>query len=528
MTQTLVRTEHLLDGTGAAARPADILVDDGVITQIEEFGRLTTRGRVLLESGPDVVSPGFIDVHSHADNAPMLEQNDLSKILQGVTTEVVGNCGLSLAPVVPETAAVLDDYVRRIFPSIPWSWTTFAQFLEAVDAHGYVTNYVPLVGHHSLRIAAMGMSDAEPDDRQLRTMVGFVDEALDAGAFGLSTGLIYPPGVFATTDEIVALAKRLPPGRLYATHMRGEGPQLLQSIREALEVGGKSGRRVQISHLKAAGRPVWGTMPDALELLDAARAGGLDVRHDVYPYTAGSTMLTATLPPWFHEGGGSSVLRRLQDPSALTRLEFDLAHNDEGWDNLLYGAGWEGIVIASSGSHRFEGLSLAQIADERRCSPFDALVHTLITEKLQVSMINHSIHEDDLVHAMSHPATMIGSDGLPPGVGGKPHPRAYGTFPRILGRYTREKGVLDLPEAVRRMTSLPADTFGLRDRGLVAPGMAADLVNFAPETIEDLADYESPTKPPAGINWVMQNGHVVARNGHYQGERTGRRLRPKT
>ena len=526
MVQTLVRTEHLLDGTGAAARAADVLVQDGVITQVEDFGGLTARGRDVVETGTHAVTPGFIDVHSHADNAPLLEHDDVSKILQGVTTEVVGNCGLSLAPLVPERRAALDDYIRRIFPPIPWSWNAFAEFLDVTDRHGYVTNYVPLVGHHALRIAAMGMSDAAPDEQQLRVMTNLLDEAMAAGAFGLSTGLIYPPGVFAATDEVVALAQQLPEGRLYASHIRGEGPQLLQSIREAVEVGTKARRRVQISHLKAAGRPVWGSMGDAIELLDAARADGVDVRHDVYPYTAGSTMLTATLPPWFHEGGGANVQRRLTDPECLARLEADLARNDTGWENLLYGAGWEGIVVASSMSHRFDGMSLARIAGELRCSPFTALVQTLVTEELQVSMINHSIHEDDLVRAMSHPSTMIGSDGLPPGVQGKPHPRAYGTFPRVLARYTREKGVLDLPDAVRKMTSLPADTFGLADRGVVAPGTAADLVCFSPDSVEDRADYDSPTEPPVGIDWVMQNGRIVVKDGVYRGERAGHRLVP--
>jgi N-acyl-D-amino-acid deacylase len=526
MAQTLVRTQHLLDGTGAAARAADVLVQDGVVAQVEEFGRLPAQGRDVVETGPHALMPGFIDVHSHADNAPLLERDDVSKILQGVTTEVVGNCGFSLAPLAPDTRAVLDDYIQRIFPPIPWSWNTFEEFLEVTDRHGYVTNYAPLVGHNALRIAAMGMSDAAPDERQLRTMANLLDDAMEAGAFGLSTGLIYPPGVFSSTDEIVALARRLPEGRLYASHMRGEGRQLLLSIREALKVGTQARRRVQISHLKAAGRPAWGSMGDALKLLDTARTDGVDVRHDVYPYTAGSTMLTAVLPPWFHEGGGANVLWRLTDPTSLARLEADLACNDVGWENLLYGAGWDGIVVSSSASHRFEGLSLAQIADELQCSRFSALVQTLVTEQLQVSMINHSIHEDDLVRVMSHPSTMVGSDGLPPGVEGKPHPRAYGTFPRVLARYTREKGVLEFPDAVRRMTSLPADTFGLADRGVVTPGMAADLVCLAPDTVEDRADYESPTTPPVGIHWVMQNGRIVVEAGCYRGERAGRRLVP--
>jgi N-acyl-D-aspartate/D-glutamate deacylase len=524
--QVLVRGADVIDGTGAAARRADVLVTSDYIEAVEPPGSLPVNGRTVLDCEGATLTPGFIDVHSHADNAPFLHDDDTSKILQGVTTEIVGNCGFSLAPRVGEHAAALESYSLRIFPPITWRWNTFRELLAAADERGYVTNYAPLVGHHALRIAAMGMSDAAPDDRELRVMGELLDEAVQAGAFGLSTGLIYPPGLFAETHEIECLASRLPQGRLYATHMRGEGRQLQSSIAEAVRVGEHSRRRVQVSHLKAAGKANWGSMPQALALLDEARARGVDVRHDVYPYTAGSTMLTATLPPYFQEGGEPNVLRRLQDPESVARLREDLAADDGSWENQVIGAGWDGIVVASSVTHRFDGMSIAEIAADKGAEPFDALVDVLLVEELKVSMIVFSMQEDDLREALRHPLTMVGSDGLPPGVGGKPHPRMYGTFPRVLARYCREQRMFPVEEAVRRMTSLPADTFGLADRGSITPGSAADLVALDAATVQDRADYRESTRSPTGIHWIMQGGTVVARDGRYLGPRAGRRLLP--
>jgi N-acyl-D-aspartate/D-glutamate deacylase len=526
MDVTVVRGANLLDGSGSTNRRADILVRGTTIEAVEAAGALDgVDASVVLDAAGATLTPGFIDVHSHADNAPLLAEDDTSKILQGVTTEVVGNCGFSLAPHLEETGKVIEDYSGRFFPPLSWSWGSFAELLEVTDGCGYVTNYAPLVGHHALRIAAMGMADRAPTTTELDRMGGLLQEACQAGAFGLSSGLIYPPGVFSETDELVALASRLPDNRIYTTHMRGEGGHLLASIAEALRIGEESGRPVQVSHLKASGRPMWGSMGDAIEMLDAGRSRGLEVRHDVYPYTASSTMLTAILPRWFQEGGDTDVMRRLTDKPSLARLRADLGADDD-WANLALGTGWDGVVISSSPSHRFDGRSVQDIADSTGADPVDAAVDVLLAEQLKVTMVMYSMHEDDLVLALEHPDTMIGSDGLPPGLGGKPHPRMYGTFPRVLSRYVRDRKVLSLPEAVRKMTSLPASTFGLRDRGLVEPRRAADLVLFDPGTVVDRADYDDPVQPPAGISWVMQNGRIVARDGQYLGGRAGRRLTP--
>lgn len=520
-----LRNASLIDGARGPARLVDIGINDGRIDWVMPAGTAPPEVDGIDVAGR-TVTPGFIDVHSHADNAPFLAEDDTSKVVQGVTTEVVGNCGFSLAPLSEPHRALFQRYSRRLFPELPWGWSSVAEYFEAADQRGYVTNYVPLVGHHTLRIAALGMAHRDPSVDERAAMGRLVDEAVEAGVFGLSTGLIYPPGVFARPDEISDLVAGLPATAIYATHMRGESSQLMASIHEAIAVARASGRPLQVSHLKVAGRPNWGNMPAALEALDDARAEGLVVTHDVYPYTAGSTMLTATLPPWFQDGGDAEVLRRLEDPESLARLAEDLERDDGTWENQVLGAGWEGIVVASSPSHTHDGKDIATIAEELDVSPLDALVEVLRSESLQVSMVVHSMQEPDLELAMRHPATMIGSDGLPPGTGGKPHPRAYGTFPRVLGRYVRERRTLGLEEAVHKMTGLPARTFGLHDRGVVAEGNVADLVVLEADVVVDTATYERPATPPRGIDLVLQAGQVVVRDGVYQGTRAGRRLVP--
>ncbi|MFW3172654.1 N-acyl-D-amino-acid deacylase family protein [Geodermatophilus sp. CPCC 206100] len=526
--RTLLRDALVVDGTGAPARAGDVLVEGDRIAAVEPPGLLSGDGAAVRELGGAVLCPGFVDVHSHADNAPLLAEDDQSKITQGVTTEVVGNCGFSLAPISAAHRDDLQGLMSRIFPAMVADWSTFPELFATLDGAGYVTNYAPLVGHHSLRVAAMGMADGAPDADQLAAMRHATEQALEAGAFGLSTGLIYPPGLFARDAEIQALAEVMPADRPYVTHMRGEGRMLLDSISEAIRIAEGSGRPLQVSHLKAAGRAVWGRMGEALALLDAARDRGVDVTHDVYPYLAGSTMLTATLPPWFQEGGNPSVLRRLEEPASLERLRRDIEADDGDWENHVTACGWGGIVVASTRSHTHDGKSIQQIAEETGADPLDALVDVLRAEELEASMIIFSMREEDLVEALAHPLTMVGSDGLPPGGGGRPHPRMWGTFPRVLARYVRETGLLSLEEAVRKMTSLPARRFGLADRGEVRAGAVADLVVLDPATVQDEADYADPVRPASGVLDVLVGGTVVVDRGSYVGTRAGRRLAPSS
>lgn len=526
--QVLLQGGLVVDGSGAEPTSADVLIGDGRIKAVEPAGQISSDGYEVRDVSGLVVSPGFIDVHSHADNAPMLEEDDTSKILQGVTSEVVGNCGFSLAPVVEGREDELAALTSRLFPPLPWGWSSFADLLGRLDAAGYVTNYAPLVGHGTLRLAVAGF-EARPTSEAERCRMGdFAVEAAEAGAFGLSSGLIYPPGLFGDTDEIAAVAARLPEGRLYATHMRGEGSHLKASIDEALEIGRRSGKPVQVSHLKSAGRQNWGGVTGALEQLAQARAEGQSVTQDVYPYTASSTMLAACLPPWCQEGGNLAVLGRLNNSGTLSRLRSEIeAGPAEDWENHVAGAGWDGIMVSSTASHLHEGRTLPEIGQELGTDPFDALVTVLRDEQLRVSMVVFSMCEEDLELALKDAHTMIGSDGLPPGVGGKPHPRLFGTFPRILGRYSRERATLDLATAVYKMTGLPAATFGMKERGLIKPGAVADLVAFRAAKVTDRCDYRDPVHPPTGLAWVMQGGHVVVDDGRWLGTRRGQRLTPR-
>ncbi|MFI0418592.1 amidohydrolase family protein [Spongiactinospora sp. 9N601] len=522
MSRYVVSGGLVADGGGGEPEPADVLVEGERIAAVGPPGAFS--GVPQIDASGLAVAPGFIDAHSHADNAPFLAADDTTKILQGVTTEIVGNCGFSLAP--RGDAATYDEYVSRLFPRLEPTWTGFPEFLAAADAAGYVTNHCPLVGHGTLRVAAFGVADRPPEPGELAQMRRRLDEALEAGAFGLSSGLIYPPGAYAATEELIALAAALGPDRVYATHLRAEGAHLIPAIEEALRVAAEAGCRTQISHLKSVGRPNRGGVGRALALLDRARETGLAVRQDAYPYAASATSLTAALPPSYLAGDAPAVLARLCAPDAARRLARDLADGPPGWENRVALAGWDAMLITDTASGAHVGRTLAEVATDLRADPVEALIHVLVSERLRVSAVTFWMDEDDVRAALAHPHTMIGSDGLPPGTAGRPHPRLYGTFPRILGRYVREAGVLTLGEAVRRMTALPAAWFGVPDRGRIAPGLIADLVAFDPVTVRDTGDYHDPAGAPEGIAWVAQAGRLTVANGRHLGVRAGRRLLP--
>jgi dihydroorotase/N-acyl-D-amino-acid deacylase len=373
----------------------------------------------------------------------------------------------------------------------------------------------------------MGMENREPTRQEQIRMEELLEEALDAGAFGMSTGLVYPPGVFSKTDEIVELAKRLHTHSVYASHIRGEGSNLLESVAEALLIGESSGRRVVISHHKATGKRNWGATKHSLQLIQAARDRGVDVYQDMYPYTAGSTFLSSLIPPEFHEGGKDLLLSRLTDQSELQRIRRRLDEPPtSSFQNTLFESGYESVLISSTNSRSFEGQTLVEAARSLGKSDFDTLIHILVSEDLSPQMIVFFIDESDIERVMRNKRTAFGSDGAFPGTVGKSHPRTFGTFPRVLSRYVRDKTILTLEEGVRKMTSLPAEMFHLGEVGQIAPGKLADLVAFDPETISDDLDYQDPVRPPKGIAWVMQGGQVVARENQFLGTRCGRRFEP--
>lgn len=528
MDSTVLRGAAVVDGTGRPAEPADVLISGDRIAAIAGPGSIPTDGvsRVLDLSGLTVM-PGFIDSHAHSDNAALLDYTDTSKTAQGVTTEINGNCGFTLAPRAAENIDGFQSLVRRIFPEHDWCWSTYPQFLEHIAEAGLPTNFASLIGHNTLRIAAMGLEERPPSLQERHIMRRELDEALAAGAVGLSTGLVYPPGVYSRTQEIVELASALPATAVYASHMRNEGQHLRRSIDETLSVAEQAGVRCHLSHLKVADRRQWGAMAEVVEGLHHHRAAGVHITQDVYPYTAASTMLTAVLPPWMHAGGTRPLLERLRSAGCREQIRAQIGDPAADFENYALAAGWENIVVSSSGTQRYDGASLAQIAHLRGQDPIDALADLLIEEELRATMIMHIMAEEDLQRALADPQTMIGSDGLPQGTGGRPHPRAFGSFTRVLDVYVRQRGLLELEEAVRRMTSLVADTFCLPGRGRVREGHFADLVAVDLEGLEDRATYAEPQAPPRGIEHVWLNGEPVVDSGRPTRRRAGRVLRAR-
>lgn len=527
---TLIRGALVIDGTGAEGFVSDVFLESGRVAAVG--GDASTIGRqadLIVDGAGLVLTPGFIDAHSHADASPFLPGSDVSKISQGVTSEVIGNCGFSLAPAPEKFRLSIQELTGRLFPPLAFGWETVSEFLAETDRLGHATNTVPLVGHHAVRNAVMGLTDDPVTAETIRSMRTELAAALDAGVFGLSSGLIYPPGMFADQDELVQLASALPTDRTYCSHLRNEGRRLIEAVDEAIEVAKLAGCRLQISHLKAAGRSAWGQVPRALDRMDAARDRGMTVHHDVYPYEANSTMLASCLPPWFHEAGAEQTMRLLRDPIALDRAERDLGRDDGTWENWVAGSGWENVLIASTATHSdYEGLNLADAARRRGTSPFETLVDLLLENELKATMSVFAMHEDDVRAAIAHPFAMIGSDGLPLGTGGKPHPRLYGTFTRVINRYVNEQQLLTLPEAVARMTSVPAAAFNIPNRGVLRAGAAADAVLFEAEQVRDRATFADPELLSTGIETVFVNGHIAFTDSAATNRRAGQRLSPTT
>ncbi len=500
----------VIDGTGMPARRADVGVRDGRIDAIGDLRAATARE--TIDATDHVVAPGFIDSHTHGDVAWSLPDEHLdvktAELRQGVTTEVTGNCGFSPFPADGPHADQVTALMGALLGSAATAWPDLAAYRGS--ATGMYANIAPLVGHGSIRAAILGFGDRAPDAAELRAMIGLAERALAQGAVGISSGLVYAPGLYSRTDELIAVARALRgTGRPYVTHMRGETDMVADSVREAIQIGRDAGVPVHISHHKTSGKENWGRTAETLAIIDAARAEGLDVTIDVYPYTAGSTLLHSILPPWALADGIEAMVARLGDRAARDRISRDFRDGLPGWQNQQRAAGWEGIVIAScAGRPQLEGRRATELGPD----PAEAVFDLIETERGRVTMIAHTMREDDVERVIAHSASMIGSDAIP--LPGKPHPRLAGTFVRILGHYVRERGIVDLPTAMRKMTALPAARFGLMDRGLLERGKIADLVVFDPATVLDRATYDQPLLAPVGVRLVVLNGQVVVRAGN--------------
>lgn len=476
----IVRGATVVDGTGGPARSTDVAVlDDRIIG----MGALEIDGATIVDGAGKVLTPGFIDTHTHDDFAAILYPDMGFKVQGGVTTCVVGNCGFGAAPHRWGSAMARAFHPEATFDE----WDGYAGYLDRLDDAPPSVNIAALIGHGTVRAGAMRMDERAPTSGELEAMQASVAEGMKAGCIGMSSGLIYPPGMWADTDELVALAEVVADrGGIYTSHIRNEADRLLEAIDEAIAIGARAGLPVVISHLKITGPDNWGRVSEALARIDAA---GPSVAADQYPYTAGSTVLSAV-------AGGDGI--SAPDPSA--------------------------VVIASTDSHPgWHGRSLADLAGELGVDPADAGQAVLESEP-SATVILHVMHEDDVRTVMAHPGIMIGSDGIP-SLEGQPHPRLFGTFARVLGHYSRDLGLLSLEEAVHRMTGRSAEVFGLADRGVIRPGAFADLVMFDAAEIIDRSTYEDPQQTPAGIDKVWVNGELVVDAGAHVGARPGRTLR---
>jgi N-acyl-D-amino-acid deacylase len=530
MSSFLIRGAQVTDGSSREPFRGDIAVENELITEV--LPSIKGGGKVVIEADGLVAAPGFIDIHSHTDLSIFKHPLAESKALQGVTTEVVGNCGIGAFPVNDERRAILIDYLKMHefhLPSDGLSWNNFTQFADQLDCIGLGLNLVPLVAHGALRIAVLGAEDRIPGDEELRGMKNLLGDSLEQGAWGLSTGLIYPPGSFAKTEELVDLAKVATRyGTLYASHVRGEGATLMEALSEAIRVGKKSGVRVEVSHLKALGKDNWGRAKEVLLKLEKARQGGVDIAADQYPYEATSTSLTALVPPWAHAGGVGELLKKLASPETAERLRTAILHE------IDQRGGPSRILIAGIGSVKNIGLSgknVGQIAEIWNCPPEIVVMRLLLEEKAAVGAVYFTLSDEDVVVILSSDEVAVGSDGM--GMNAEEdfrkstHPRSYGTFPRVLGVYVREKGILSMAEAIHKMTGLAASRVGLRNRGLIKPGFIADLVLFDPLTIQDRSTYDHPHQYAIGVVYTWVNGCPIVREGVIAGNTPGRVLRKR-
>jgi N-acyl-D-amino-acid deacylase len=533
MFDVLIRNGRVVDGTGNPWFPADVGIRDGTITTI---GRIPddAPAELVIDAGSKIVAPGFIDIHSHSDF--VVADTAHGEILapfaaQGITTLVTGNCGYSPAPVNPRTRPELDSYtafLRAGAASDPW--TGFGEYLDHLDAQGLMFNIVPLVAHGALRIHEVGFEARELTPAEQRGMQDQLRIALDEGAWGLSSGLLYAPGIFAPPEEIEVLASALREfGGLYASHIRGSSETLLPATKEVIRVGEANGIATQHSHIEAFGRPNWAKIGAIIELHEAARERGVDTGFDVIPYIAANTTLLAIFPPWALAGGVDGLLVRLRDAETRARIRRSIEEDVPGWPcwtpggwphNLVEATGWQNVLVMwveSDVNKSLEGRSLTDIADERGAHPFDIAADLVLEEGGHVMCLYFGVSGEEAEEAgleklLAHPLAAAESDAILTGRG-KPHPAAFGTFPRVLGHFVRDRKLFSLEEAIRKCTSLPAQRVGLRRRGTLREGNFADVVVFDPATVGDRTTYRSPNAAPDGIDHVFVNGRPVVRDG---------------
>lgn len=532
MFDLVLKNGKIVDGTGNPWFRADIGILDGKIVKIGAIP--VDLATTVIEAKGLVVSPGFMDSHSHADFVlPLKNHMDIlgSFLRQGITTLVVGNCGLSPVPINPDTLDLLRNYTGFLTAGdIGWEWTTMKGYLDALDVSGVGFNVVPLVSHGAVRIAVMGFEGGVPTAQQTQEMQNLVAQSMEEGAFGVSSGLIYAPGMFASTDELIEITKPLIPYRgVFTCHVRGSSETGVEATKEIIEIGRTNGIPVEHSHIEAFGKKNWDQIDELIKLHESAREEGVDILFDVIPYVVANTTLLACFPPYVFEGGMDKFIERLKDTDQREKIRYDVENLGSEWPtwlpgrwphNLVRATGWKNIWliwVPGEKNSNYVGKSLEEIGELQGKEPFDAAADILIDENGAAMAfyfgVSGDINDDEgLKKFLAHPNGAINTDAILTG-GGVPHPAAFGAFPRVLGQYVREQKIMSLEEAVRKMTSLTAQRFGIHDRGLLMQGMWADITMFNEEEIYDNTTYTETDRAPSGIEYVLINGKVVFEGG---------------
>jgi len=525
----LIADALVVDGTGAPARPGSVLVEDGRVSRIDAPDAAPPRGALVIDAGGRAVAPGFIDMHAHSDLAVLSDPVHLAKTSQGVTTEVVGQDGISYAPTTDETM----DAVRRqiagwngVPESVDFAWRSVGEYLDAVDDARPAANVAYLVPQGTVRMNVVGHDRRPATPAEIDAMRGQVATGMREGAFGMSAGLSYVPSMFAGTDELVSLCETVAEhGGYFAPHQRSYGKGALEGYAEMIEIAERSGCPLHLTHATMNFGVNKGRAAEFIALVDAALERGVDVTLDTYPYLPGATTLAALLPSWVAQGGPEETLRQLAEPSVRARLAHELnVTGTDGCHGVI--ADWPTVEISgvrNQGLAGYVGRTVAQIAEDEGRPAEEVCFDILIRDELATTILQHVGHEENVRAIMRHARHMGGSDGIL--VGAKPHPRAWGTFPRYLGHYARDERILGIEDAVAHLSGRPARRLGLADRGLVAPGMIADLVVFDPATVRDRSTFPEPRRQADGIPWVLVGGRPIIAEGERTEARAGRALR---
>lgn len=528
MLDIVIKGGKIVNGTGNPWYYGDVGIRDGKIVTI---GNIQEQANEILDATGKIVSPGFIDIHSHSDL--MILQNPFGeiKLQQGVTTEIFGNCGFSPAPLNDSTSDLFKNYCQPVMGHLnkDWSWNSFNEFMDILSKMSYAHNIGTYVGNGALRIAVKGFDKSPLTNEEINKICSLLRDSMDAGALGLSLGLMYAPENYYSTDELIKICSVLSNyNGIITTHIRGEGDSLISSIKEVIQIAETSNVPLNISHFKAAGKNNWGhKIEEAMNLVESSRMRGVDVTCDVYPYNAGSTTLWTILPPWVLEGGIEAALDKIEDSNTRQKIHNELNSNATTWDNLVYTTGWENVIISSVESDKnqgYVGKNILEISKILGQSPVDCVLNLLIEEGGKISIVFFHISEDDVKKIISWDKSIIISDSLFSS-GGIPHPRLYGTFPRLFAKYVREERLLTLEEAVRKVTSFPAQRLNLRNIGILDINYIADIVVFDINHIQDKATYLNPRQFPEGINWVIVGGKKVIENRKHLGVKNGRLLK---